>query len=81
MLYTDSKLPRVAQRDSVHYKCVYDHIMIIFLVLDDDDDCLVIFVSEWTSGDWCVHVTVSVCVCVCVWGGGGGGAWLLFDRR
>ena len=35
---------------------------------------LFIFVSEWTSGDWCEHVTLCVCVCVCV-------AWLLFDRR
>ena len=21
---------------------------------------------EWTSGDWCGHVTVCVCVCACV---------------
>ena len=43
-------------------------------------DHLLIVVSEWTSGDWCAHVTVcvvcvcvcvTVCVCVCV---------LLFDR-
>ena len=26
---------------------------------------LLIVVSEWMSGDWCVHVTVCVCVCVC----------------
>ena len=63
----------------MHYKCVYDHIMIIFLVLDDDDDCLLIFVSEWTSGDWCAHFTVCVCVCVCVcgWVGGGGGKMVI----
>ena len=39
-------------------------------------DYLLIFVSEWTSGDWCAHecvcvcacvrACVSVCVCVCV---------------
>ena len=23
---------------------------------------LIIFVSEWMSGDWCLHVTVCVCV-------------------
>ena len=28
-------------------------------------DYLLIFVSEWTGGDWCAHVT-SVCVSVCV---------------
>ena len=27
-------------------------------------DHLSIIVSEWTSGDWCAHVTVCVCVCV-----------------
>ena len=49
-------------------------------------DYLLIFVSEWTSGDWCanlcvcacvracVRACVCVCVCVCV-------TWLLFDRR
>ena len=43
-------------------------------------DYLLIFVSEWMSGDWCAHVTVCVCVracvraCVCV-------TWLIFDRQ
>ena len=27
---------------------------------------LLIVVSEWTSGHWCVHVTLWECVCVCV---------------
>ena len=27
-------------------------------------DYLLIFVSEWTSGDWCAYVCVCVCVCV-----------------
>ena len=27
---------------------------------------LLIVVFEWTSGDWCAHVSVCVCVCVCV---------------
>ena len=27
---------------------------------------LLIFVSEWTSGDWCAHLCVCVCVCVCL---------------
>ena len=29
-------------------------------------DYLLIFVSEWTSGDWCAHACVCVCLCVCV---------------
>ena len=41
-------------------------------------DYLLIFVSEWMSGDWCAHVTLGLCVCVhacvCV-------TWSLFDRR
>ena len=35
-------------------------------------DYLLIFVSEWTSGDWSAHVCVCVCVCV---------TWLLFDSQ
>ena len=31
-------------------------------------DYLLIFVSEWMNGDWCVHLSVSV-------------RWLLFDRQ
>ena len=39
-------------------------------------DYLLIFVSQWTSGDWCAHLSLSLslsvyiyiymCVCVCV---------------
>ena len=25
-------------------------------------DYLLIFVSEWTSGDWCAHVSLSLCL-------------------
>ena len=28
-------------------------------------DYLLIFVSEWTSGNWCAHVSVSLSLCVC----------------
>ena len=33
---------------------------------------LFILASEWTSRDWCAHVTVCVCVCI---------TWFLFDRQ
>ena len=29
-------------------------------------DYLLILVSEWTSRDWCVQVTLCECECVCV---------------
>ena len=34
--------------------------------LGKSTDYFLFFVSEWTSGDWCAHVTLCVCVCVCV---------------
>ena len=40
-------------------------------------DYLYFFVSEWTSGDWCAHVTLylslSMRECMCV-------TWLLFHK-
>ena len=39
--------------------------------LEKSTDYLLIFVSEWTSRDWCAHVTLGLCVCL---------TWLLFDR-
>ena len=35
--------------------------------MQESVDHLLIVVFEWTSGDWCAHVTVCVCNRVIVW--------------
>ena len=58
--------------DADAYDCLRDESM---RDLGKSIDYLLIFVSEWMSGDWYAHFILCVCVCVCVCV-----TWLLFDR-